>query len=75
MRTSSKDAETNRSMPGINLIDHDSTTDNHTTAFAQSLAHLFGLDSSPFLELLVRGVRHSFCFRLQFPLYRYTLLQ
>ncbi|KAJ5243059.1 uncharacterized protein N7469_001386 [Penicillium citrinum] len=31
------------------------TTDNHTTAFAQSLAHLFGLDSSPFLELLVRG--------------------
>ncbi|CAI7669058.1 unnamed protein product [Penicillium pancosmium] len=31
------------------------TTDNHTTAFAQSLAHIFGLDSSPFLELLVRG--------------------
>ncbi|KAJ5697395.1 Pyridoxamine 5'-phosphate oxidase [Penicillium malachiteum] len=31
------------------------TTDQHTTSFAQSLAHLFGLDSSPFLELLVRG--------------------
>ncbi|KAJ5894215.1 hypothetical protein N7495_005906 [Penicillium taxi] len=32
------------------------TTDNNTSAFAQSLAHLFGLDSSPFLELLVRGI-------------------
>ncbi|KAJ5310129.1 uncharacterized protein N7443_002590 [Penicillium atrosanguineum] len=32
-----------------------STTDNNTTSFAQSIAHLFGLDSSPFLELLVRG--------------------
>ncbi|KAJ6119913.1 FMN-binding split barrel-related protein [Penicillium sp. IBT 18751x] len=31
------------------------TTDNNTTSFAQSIAHLFGLDSSPFLELLVRG--------------------
>ncbi|KAJ5689980.1 hypothetical protein N7462_004372 [Penicillium macrosclerotiorum] len=31
------------------------TTDNHTTAFAQSIAHLFGLESSTFLELLVRG--------------------
>ncbi|KAJ5898113.1 hypothetical protein N7504_008401 [Penicillium tannophilum] len=31
------------------------TTDTNTTSFAQSLAHLFGLGSSPFLELLVRG--------------------
>ncbi|KAJ6184912.1 hypothetical protein N7519_006213 [Penicillium mononematosum] len=31
------------------------TTDNHTTAFAQSLAHLFGLDSSPVIEMLTRG--------------------
>ncbi|KAJ5160237.1 FMN-binding split barrel-related protein [Penicillium canariense] len=32
------------------------TTDTHTTAFAQSIAHLFGLESSSFLELLVRGI-------------------
>ncbi|EPS32329.1 hypothetical protein PDE_07289 [Penicillium oxalicum 114-2] len=32
------------------------TTDTHTTAFAQSIAHLFGLESSSFLELLVRGL-------------------
>ncbi|KAJ5653786.1 Pyridoxamine 5'-phosphate oxidase [Penicillium lividum] len=31
------------------------TTDDHTTSFAHSLANLFGLESSPFLELLVRG--------------------
>ncbi|CAG7941959.1 unnamed protein product [Penicillium salamii] len=31
------------------------TTDNHTTAFAHSIAHLFGLESSPFIEMLVRG--------------------
>ncbi|KXG53994.1 FMN-binding split barrel-related protein [Penicillium griseofulvum] len=31
------------------------TTDDHTTAFAQSLAHLFGLDSSPVIEMLTRG--------------------
>ncbi|CAI7618836.1 unnamed protein product [Penicillium bialowiezense] len=31
------------------------TTDNHTSAFAHSLAHLFGLESSPFIEMLVRG--------------------
>ncbi|KAJ5152150.1 hypothetical protein N7492_010445 [Penicillium capsulatum] len=31
------------------------TTDNNTSTFAQSIAHLFGLESSPFLELLVRG--------------------
>ncbi|KAJ5563299.1 Pyridoxamine 5'-phosphate oxidase [Penicillium sp. DV-2018c] len=31
------------------------TTDNHTTSFAQSLAHLFGLDSSPVIEMIVRG--------------------
>ncbi|KAJ5121316.1 Pyridoxamine 5'-phosphate oxidase [Penicillium bovifimosum] len=31
------------------------TTDNHTTAFAQSLAHLFGLESSPVIEMIVRG--------------------
>ncbi|KAJ5246714.1 FMN-binding split barrel-related protein [Penicillium chermesinum] len=37
------------------LHDRFRTTDNNTSAFAQSLAHLFGLDSSPFLELLVRG--------------------
>ncbi|CAG7935254.1 unnamed protein product [Penicillium nalgiovense] len=37
------------------------TTDNHTTAFAQSLAHLFGLDSSPVIEMLTRGVcLHTF---------------
>lgn len=40
-------------------LTYDRTTDNNTTSFAQSLAHLFGLDSSPFLELLVRGVRTS----------------
>jgi hypothetical protein len=39
------------------------TTDNHTTAFAQSLAHLFGLDSSPVIEMLTRGVcLHIFLF-------------
>ncbi|KAJ5279680.1 hypothetical protein N7478_005052 [Penicillium angulare] len=32
------------------------TTDQHTTSFARSLAHLFGLESSPFLEFLVRGL-------------------
>ncbi|KAJ5881008.1 uncharacterized protein N7473_012061 [Penicillium subrubescens] len=32
------------------------TTDTHTTAFAESIAHLFGLESSSFLELLVRGL-------------------
>ncbi|CAG8927451.1 unnamed protein product [Penicillium salamii] len=32
------------------------TTDNHTSAFAHSIAHLFGLESSPFIEMLVRGV-------------------
>ncbi|KAJ5355881.1 FMN-binding split barrel-related protein [Penicillium concentricum] len=31
------------------------TTDDHTTAFAQSLAHLFGLESSPIIEMLTRG--------------------
>ncbi|KAJ5442460.1 FMN-binding split barrel-related protein [Penicillium cf. griseofulvum] len=31
------------------------TTDDHTTAFAQSLAHLFGLESSPVIEMLTRG--------------------
>ncbi|KAJ5325731.1 Drug/metabolite transporter [Penicillium brevicompactum] len=31
------------------------TTDNHTSAFAHSIAHLFGLESSPFIEMLVRG--------------------
>ncbi|KAJ5489155.1 hypothetical protein N7539_004045 [Penicillium diatomitis] len=31
------------------------TTDTHTTAFAHSIAHRFGLESSSFLELLVRG--------------------
>ncbi|KAJ5832800.1 Pyridoxamine 5'-phosphate oxidase [Penicillium riverlandense] len=32
------------------------TTDTHTTAFAQAVAHLFGSDGSPFLELVVRGI-------------------
>ncbi|CEJ58824.1 hypothetical protein PEBR_24847 [Penicillium brasilianum] len=32
------------------------TTDTHTSAFAHSIAHLFGLESSSFLELLVRGL-------------------
>ncbi|KOS37675.1 hypothetical protein ACN38_g11527 [Penicillium nordicum] len=31
------------------------TTDDHTTAFAQSLAHVFGLESSPVIEMLTRG--------------------
>ncbi|KAJ5091945.1 hypothetical protein NUU61_006815, partial [Penicillium alfredii] len=32
------------------------TTDNHTSAVAQFLAHLVGLDESPVLEMLIRGL-------------------
>ncbi|KAJ5312825.1 Pyridoxamine 5'-phosphate oxidase [Penicillium antarcticum] len=31
------------------------TTDNHTTSFATSIAHLLGMESSPFIEMVVRG--------------------
>lgn len=53
------------------------TTDDHTTAFAQSLAHLFGLESSPVIEMLTRGVcLHPFSLSLGYAcLWTIYLLQ
>ncbi|KAJ5607048.1 Pyridoxamine 5'-phosphate oxidase [Penicillium hordei] len=48
-------AVTSGAFAALNGVFAKLTTDDHTTAFAQSLAHLFGLESSPVIEVLTRG--------------------
>ncbi|KAJ5855614.1 uncharacterized protein N7529_009558 [Penicillium soppii] len=47
-------AVTSGAFAALNGVFAKLTTDQHTTSFAQSIAHIFGKDSSPFIEMLVR---------------------